>query len=59
MNNNYVHHFNYCQWRIHRGAGGWGEYSKRIFINTVHTAIVAYFRLLISFLAENHMHPIW
>jgi len=26
MNNSYVHHFNYCHWRIQRGAGG--EYSK-------------------------------
>jgi len=40
------HHFNYCHWRIHRGAGGGGgdygaaEYLERVFLNTIHTTIV-------------------
>ena len=36
MNKSYVHHFNYCQLRIRRGAG---KYLKRKFINAVHTTL--------------------
>jgi len=30
MNNSYVHHFNYCQWRIHRGGGGGRAFKTNI-----------------------------
>jgi len=39
--NSYVHHFNYCQWRIPRGVVA-VDYSKRMFLNTQATAVAFY-----------------
>jgi len=32
--NSYVHHLNYCQWRIPIEVAA--EYSKQVFLNTHH-----------------------
>jgi len=35
-----VHHSNYCQWQIHwETLVGETEYSKRIFLKTVHSTL--------------------